>query len=230
MTLFGPLEAAQVREEQDAACRLGEQLRRRLGEHLGAGYERCAARHQQPREELGPHAALAAQHQRCGELRELCEALLGVGESTRASDRCQRDLGRGRRLGVAQGALDRCEQALQCNRLFQEIERADARRLDGRFDRAMARHHHHRHVELAARGPLLQQSNAIGVRHPDVKQNEVRARALADTARISRALGKRHLVPLVLQDLREELADADFIVDDEDLRHPRQPSRAAAAP
>src|SRR5438477_621248 len=38
-------------------------------------------------------------------------------------------------------------------------------------------------------------------------------------ARVARAFGERHLVALVFENLRKELADADFVVDDEDLCH-----------
>ena len=108
---------------------------------------------------------------------------------------------------------------MQCDRLFEEIERADARGLDRSFDRGVAGHHHDRHRQLAARGPFLEQRDAIGVGHPDVEQHEVWASALTNAPRIACALGERNLVTLVGQDLGEELADADFVVDDQDLCH-----------
>jgi hypothetical protein len=67
----------------------------------------------------------------------------------------------------------------------------------------VTRHHDHRHVQLAARGPFLEQRDAVGVWHPDIEQHEVRATSLAQAPRIARALGEQHLVPFVGEDLRE---------------------------
>ena len=44
-------------------------------------------------------------------------------------------------------------------------------------------------------------------------------RALAQAARVAGALGEQHLVALVGEDLRQQLADADFVVHHQDLRH-----------
>ena len=38
-------------------------------------------------------------------------------------------------------------------------------------------------------------------------------------ARVAGVLGEQYLVALVGEDLRQQLADADFVVDDQDLRH-----------
>jgi hypothetical protein len=81
------------------------------------------------------------------------------------------------------------------------------------------RHHHHRHGELPARRPLLEQRDAVGVGHPDVEQHEVGPAALAQPPRVAGAFRQHHLVALVRQDLRQQLADADLVVDDQDLRH-----------
>src|SRR6185295_15869109 len=68
----------------------------------------------------------------------------------------------------------------------------------------------------------------VGIRHPDVQQHEVRPAALPQAARVAGAFGERHLMPLVGEYLGEKLADADFIVDDQDLRH-RQAAFAAGS-
>ena len=81
----------------------------------------------------------------------------------------------------------------------------------------MPRHHHHRHGELAARGPLAQQRHAVGIRHPDVEQNEGGLVARTVTARFARVFRETHPVTLVLQDFGEQFADADLVVDDQDL-------------
>ena len=219
VTLLGPSEAAEVGDEQHAARRLAEELRGRLGQQLGAGEKWRPGGHQQPREELGPHAALAAQHQGRGRLRQLREALLGVSERRRAAKRGQRELRRCRGFGIAQRALHGIQQPLQSDRLFEEVERPDAGGLDCGFDGAVTRHHDHRHGELPACSPFLEQRNTVGIRHPDVEQDEVRAGALAQPARIACALGHHHLVSFVGQDLRQQFPDSDFVVDDQNLRH-----------
>ena len=95
---------------------------------------------------------------------------------------------------------------------------ADPRRLDRGVDGAVAGHHHHRHGEQAGAGPLLEQRDAVGVRHPDVEQHEVGARLRCAAARACAGiLGERAPVALVAQNLREQLADADFVVDDQYL-------------
>ena len=47
--------------------------------------------------------------------------------------------------------------------------------------------------------------------------------ALAQARARLRVLGKQHLVALLGEDLREQLADADLVIDDHDLRHRRYP-------
>ena len=66
------------------------------------------------------------------------------------------------------------QQACHCNRLLQELERAEARSFHGGVDRRVTRHHDDRHRQLPGGRPLLQQCDAIGVRHPDIEQHEVK--------------------------------------------------------
>src|SRR5439155_2532744 len=117
--LLPPGEACEVGEEKDAAGRLGKELGGRLRKQLRARQEARARRCEQPREELGAHAALAAQQQRRGSLGKLRQPLLRVRERGRTAQGRERELRRGRRLGAAQRALDRREQPLQSNGLFQ---------------------------------------------------------------------------------------------------------------
>ena len=112
---------------------------------------------------------------------------------------------------------DRREQLRKPDRLLEEIERADLRRLDGCLDRAMTGHHHDGHRQLAGGAPFAQQRNAVGVRHPDIEQHERRLHPQPIRARLAGVLGERDPVALVLQDLGEELANADFVVDDQDV-------------
>ena len=81
----------------------------------------------------------------------------------------------------------------------------------------MPGHHHHRHGELGAHSPLAQQRHAIGIRHPDVKQNERGLVARTVAACFARVFGETHPVTLVLQDFGEQFADADLVVDDQNF-------------
>jgi hypothetical protein len=80
-------------------------------------------------------------------------------------------------------------------------------------------HHDHRHRQLAGGAPLLEQADAIDVGHPDVEQHEVGPHLLARGARLRRVLGHLDRMTFVGQDLRQQRADADFVIDDEDRGH-----------
>ena len=83
----------------------------------------------------------------------------------------------------------------------------------------MAAHHDHRHGEHGAGTPLLQQRDAVDVGHPDVEQHEIGAEALAGGACLGGVLGHLDRMAFVGQDLREESADAEFVVDDKNGGH-----------
>jgi hypothetical protein len=131
------------------------------------------------------------------------------------AQRRERDAARLLHGRARQRTRDRRQQLLQADRLLEEIERADLGGVDRRLDRSVPRHHHHGHRELAAGRPLAQERHAIGVRHPDVEQHERGLLPLAIGTGFARVLGERDAIALVLQDLGQELADADFVVDDE---------------
>src|SRR6185503_18851787 len=97
--LLAARQPGEVGEEQDPAGRLGEKLGRRLGEELRARQEGRARRGKEPGEQLRPHAALAAQQERRGRLRELRQPLFRVRERRRAAERRERELRRRGRLG-----------------------------------------------------------------------------------------------------------------------------------
>ena len=107
------------------------------------------------------------------------------------------------------------EQLGQPDRLFQEVERADLGGVDRGLDRAVPGHHHHRHRQQSVARPLAQQRHAVGVGHPDVEQHERRLRALAIGARFAGVLRRGHAIAFVLEDFRQQFANADFVVDDE---------------
>jgi hypothetical protein len=202
VALLGAPQSRQIGDEKDASGGLPEKLRGRFREQLHAREEGRRRRDEEAGEKLRTHAALATQQQRCARLRKLRQALLRVGQRRGAPERRESELRRCRRLGAAQRTLHGREQALQRHRLFQEVERADARGLDRGFDRGVARHHYHWHGELTASGPLLQQGDAIGVGHPDVEQHEVGPGTLAQPARVARAFRQHDLVAFVGKDLR----------------------------
>jgi hypothetical protein len=116
-----------------------------------------------------------------------------------------------------EGLLDGAQQLGQRERLLHEIEGPEARRLHGGLHRAMAGKHDHREAQLLRIRPLAQQRDAVGVRHPDVEQHEVRLLARTRSARLGRVGGHLHLVTLVAEDLPQRLADVRLVVDDEDL-------------
>jgi hypothetical protein len=112
---------------------------------------------------------------------------------------------------------------LQGDRLFQEIQGADAGRLDRGIDRRVARHHDHRHGQQAVALPFLEQVT------PSVSGIQISSstRSGAPLARASRPAGRfRPAAPRGprRQDFREQLADAHFIVNYEYVRHLPLPS------
>ena len=106
---------------------------------------------------------------------------------------------------------------MQADRFLEEIECADLRGLDCGLDRAVPRHHDHGHRELARCRPLPQQRDAVGIRHPDIEQHERWPLPGAIGAGGSRIFGETHAIAFVLEDLGQELANADFVVDDENF-------------
>ena len=74
-------------------------------------------------------------------------------------------------------------------------------------------------VSCAARAPLLEQRDAVDVGHPDVEQHEVGADALAAGARLRGVLRQLDRVAFVGEDLRQQRADAQFVVDDKNGGH-----------
>src|SRR5262249_40606374 len=111
----------------------------------------------------------------------------------------------------------RAQELLQSDGLLEEVEGADLRGLDRGLDRAVARHHHDGHRELPGSRPLAQERDAVCIGHPDVEQDERRLLPRAKGACFGRVLGDGNTVALVLQDFGEEFADADFVVDDQDV-------------
>ena len=116
------------------------------------------------------------------------------------------------RLALLERALYGAQQLLQGDGLFQKIRGTDACCLHRSINGAVAGHHDHRHGQQAIAFPLLEQCNAVGVRHPDVEQHQVRAFLAAITARGAGIFRQRDNVTLVMQNFPQQLADADFVV------------------
>jgi len=122
-------------------------------------------------------------------------------------------------LSPRQALLDRFQQFLQGNRLFQEVQRADARRLDGRIDGGMARHHDHRHGQQAIALPFLEQGHAVRIGHPDIQQYQIRRTGGTRFARLLRIFGQLDSMSFVAQNFREQLTDTHFIIHYEYVCH-----------
>ena len=113
-------------------------------------------------------------------------------------------------------AREREQQLRARNGFLDEVVGAEPRRLDRRLDGAVAGHHDDRATGAAALAPFAQQRDAVGVRHPDVQQHEVRATRAALLARRCGVARGKHGKTFILEGVLHRLADIGFIVDDED--------------
>ena len=122
-------------------------------------------------------------------------------------------------LRARQALLHRLQQFLQGNRLFQEIQCADACRFHRRIDRGVARHHDDRHGQQAIALPFLEQGHAVGIGHPDIQQYQVGRTGGTRFACLLRIFGQLDSMPFVAQYLREQLTDTHFIIHYEYVCH-----------
>ena len=158
----------------------------RQGFDLAAGFRnqqewcRIGGQAQQLGAQLLRHAAAAV------ERRELARG--GVTTELACPPRVERTLDGWQQFGERQGLLD-------------EIEGTEPRGLDRGLDRAVSGHHHHRAVIARVVRPLAQQRDAVGVRHPDVEQHQVRGTARARSARLGGVGGNLHVVAFLAEDL-----------------------------
>src|SRR6266568_1001147 len=222
-TYFGAVE--------DAIAGLVEHLQRARNQSRASlqGDERRVGHVHGARCDVVPRARFADDQNRPRRAHQLLDRTLGFDHRGARPQRRKRDPARTlTRAGLERPRHGR-EELLQTNRLFEEVEGADLGRLDRGLDGPVSGHHDHRHRELAARGPFTQQRDAVGIGHPDVEQDERRFGAAAIAARLARVLGQTYPVTLVLQDLGEQLADADLVIDDQNLlrlrHHVLVPSR-----
>ena len=116
------------------------------------------------------------------------------------------------RRTVLQRVFDGRQQLLQGNRFFQKIDRTDFGRFYGGIDAGMPAHHHHRHIELPVFRPLFQKGNTVAIGHPNIQQHHRRARLMAQLARLFGIFRQCDRIAFVLQDFRQQVADADFVI------------------
>ena len=111
--------------------------------------------------------------------------------------------------------LDPLEQNRLGERLLDESGRALVARLEGVLRRAVPRHHHDRHGGV--RGfDALEHLEAVHARHLDVEEHEIGRVALDQRQALLSGRRADELVALILERPAHRVADADFIVDDED--------------
>src|SRR5260363_203180 len=91
----------------------------------------------------------------------------------------------------------------------------------------MSGHHNDRYRQLALRYPFLEQSHAIGIRHPDIEQYKVWRAAQPAVARLARVRGDFDNMPLIMQNFREQLTNPNFIIRPEWLPYPSSTLYAA---
>ncbi len=101
--------------------------------------------------------------------------------------------------------------------LLDEVDGAETRGFHGRVDGAVARHHDDGAHRPAFR-PLAKQRNAVGIRHPDVEQDEIEVLAFSRAARFLGVRGSRDVVAFFAQDLVDQSANVGFVVDNQNSR------------
>ena len=69
------------------------------------------------------------------------------------------------------------------------------------------------------RCPFFKQRDAIGIGHPNVQQNQIGARELPGLPRLSRILRQLNRVPLIVQDLKEQVSDSQLIINNQYICH-----------
>ena len=116
---------------------------------------------------------------------------------------------------MGQRVPDGEQEAVGVERLLQEVERPALGGLDRGGDRAVPRDHHDLRpgIEIAEAGERLE---AVEAGHLHVEEDEVRPELGVDRDRLAAGGGDPDLQVLVLEHLLQRLADAGFVVDDED--------------
>ena len=108
---------------------------------------------------------------------------------------------------------------MQGDGFFQKGLSTDAHRIDSSVDGGMTAHHDDGHGQQTGRGPLFEQGDAIGVRHPDVEQNQIRAKAGTDLSRLRSVLRKFNGMPFIVENFREQVPDTQLVIDHQNVCH-----------
>jgi hypothetical protein len=66
---------------------------------------------------------------------------------------------------------------------------------------------------------IFQQRDAVGVGHPDIEQHQVGAQAMAHGAGLGGVFRQFDLMALVIEDFRQQVAYAQFVVDHQYVCH-----------
>ena len=172
-------------------------------------------------DQLLARAALALDQHRGGRVRHLGDDLLQLDHPLALAD----DLGEpppwlvgndvpGVQVGLARGLGDDRLQLGMLERLGDEVEGAGLHRLDGAVHAAVRRDHDHRYVRVGDHH-LAQQRQSIHPWHHQIGDHHVGAVAVERRQCFLAVRCDLDLVTLALQRGREDLAEALFIVDDE---------------
>jgi hypothetical protein len=153
-------------------------------------------------EGFASRAGLADQHHRGVVPRDLLHLLAQpLHQPALADRRNQRRNQRALRLATAFAGLERAlggtQELRDRERLLDEVEGAEARRLDRGLDCAVAGEHHDGAAQRVLLVPLAQQRDAVHVRHPDIEQHEIGLLARSCAARGGRVGGDLDLVALL---------------------------------
>src|SRR6185312_10374031 len=184
----------------------------------GAGGERVkGAGH-----ELLPRAVLSGDEHASGRGRDLLDALDHLlHRPARADDLILRvHLGLepyvlAGEVNVLQGVAQREQDAVGVEGLFQEIVRAELGGLDRGLDRSMTRNHHDLRVRVEL-AQLPQRLEPVHPLHLHVQENEMGPELGVALQRLGSRSARPHLDLLVFEHLRQRLADALFVIDDQD--------------
>ena len=159
-----------MQKQNTFACLL-QQVERRLGQrcHLLGRHPWRTRRMNKFRAQLDAGPRLTGQQQRGFEMGDLFEALLELIDDRGPPQRRQHQGRLGFLFAAAQGFANGGQQLLQRNRLLKKIKCTDTRRLDCGIYSAVAGHHDHRHGQQARTRPLLKQSDAVRIGHPNIQ-------------------------------------------------------------
>ena len=128
----------------------------------------------------------------------------------------------------AERGLDGDEQRVGVERLLEEVQRAEARRLHRRVDGGVPAHHDDGHLVLRGADLRREELHAVAVGERDVEEAEVVGALLQLVLGDLHAAGDVDGVALERERLLERRQDRGLVVDDEEMRvrHGKEATRA----